>query len=89
MIHILRLKQRSLDTEKAYIYWLRMFCRFMDGSSPFTLDDTHIKDNPSFNLETFCGPAKALKGFRGMQVNFVLITKKITTLVKKLKKMCH
>lgn len=44
MINILRLKQRSLDTEKVYIYWLRMFYRFLDGSSPFTLDDTHVKD---------------------------------------------
>ncbi|MCK4639797.1 MAG: integron integrase [Candidatus Marinimicrobia bacterium] len=44
MINILRLKQRSLDTEKVYVYWLRMFYRFLDGSSPFTLDDTHVKD---------------------------------------------
>jgi len=44
MINILRLKQRSLDTERVYIYWLRMFYRFLDGSSPFTLDDTHVKD---------------------------------------------
>jgi len=44
MITILRLKQGSLDTERVYIYWLRIFYRFLDGSSPFTLDDTHVKD---------------------------------------------
>jgi integron integrase len=44
MINMLRLKQRSLDTERVYIYWVRMFYRFLKGSSPFTLDDTHVKD---------------------------------------------
>lgn len=38
MIHIFRLKQRSLDTEKVYSYCLRMFYRFLDVSSPLTLE---------------------------------------------------
>jgi len=43
MKNILRLKQRALDTERTYIYWLRNFYRFLKGTSPFVLDNKHIK----------------------------------------------
>lgn len=29
MVNMLRLKQRALDTEKSYMYWLRQFYRFL------------------------------------------------------------
>ena len=44
MKNILRLKQLSMATEKIYLYWIRMFYRFLKGASPFSLDDTHVKN---------------------------------------------
>ena len=42
MRHMIRLKQLALKTEKTYISWLRQFYRFLQGASPYSLDDTHI-----------------------------------------------
>lgn len=44
MIKILRLKHRSMSTEKTYIGWLRAFYRFLNGASPYEIDDSHLKD---------------------------------------------
>jgi integron integrase len=44
MIKILRLKHRSMSTEKTYIVWLRAFYRFLNGASPYEIDDSHLKD---------------------------------------------
>lgn len=44
MVKILRLKHRSLKTEKTYMYWLRLFYRFLDGKSPYSLDASYVKD---------------------------------------------
>ena len=33
-----------MKTEKTYITWLRQFYRFLKGASPYSLDDTHIKN---------------------------------------------
>lgn len=44
MIKILRLKHRSMSTEKTYIGWLRAFYRFLNGASPYEIDDSHVKD---------------------------------------------
>ncbi|RZB30405.1 MAG: hypothetical protein SRB1_02685 [Desulfobacteraceae bacterium Eth-SRB1] len=44
MIKILRLKHRSMSTEKTYIGWLRVFYRFLNGASPYEIDDSHVKD---------------------------------------------
>ncbi|MEW6078855.1 MAG: integron integrase [Thermodesulfobacteriota bacterium] len=42
MRNMIRLKQLSLNTEKTYFSWLRQFYRFLNGASPYALDDTHI-----------------------------------------------
>lgn len=42
MRKILRLKQLSIKTEKTYLSWLRQFYRYLNGASPYSLDDTHI-----------------------------------------------
>ncbi|MEA3280169.1 MAG: integron integrase, partial [Thermodesulfobacteriota bacterium] len=44
MIKILRLKHRSMSTEKTYIGWLRAFYGFLNGASPHEIDDSHVKD---------------------------------------------
>ena len=41
---MLRLKQRAQTTEKTYLYWLRLFYRYLNGLSPFKLDSTHVKN---------------------------------------------
>ena len=44
MKNMLRLKQRSLATERNYLNWLRRFYTFVNGQSPFHLDSTHVKN---------------------------------------------
>ena len=44
IVRMLRLRRRSLSTEKAYISWLRSFYRFVKGKSPQNLDTTDVKD---------------------------------------------
>jgi integron integrase len=44
MIRMLRLKHRSLSTEKTYLGWLRSFYRFLDVISPFEIDDSHVSN---------------------------------------------
>ncbi len=41
---MLRLRRRSISTEKAYLSWLRSFYRFVNGKSPDKLDNTDVKD---------------------------------------------
>ena len=40
---MLRLKQRAVSTEQAYMLWLRRFYLFVHGGSPFSLDSSHVK----------------------------------------------
>jgi integron integrase len=44
MVRMLRLKHRSLSTEKSYIGWLRSFYRFLNGKPPYALESSHVKD---------------------------------------------
>jgi integron integrase len=44
MINMLRLKQLSFKTEKTYLSWIRMFYRFLNGASPFSLDEKSVKN---------------------------------------------
>lgn len=44
MVRVLRLKHRSLSTERTYLHWIRSFYRFLNGISPQTLDSTHVID---------------------------------------------
>jgi hypothetical protein len=44
MVRMLRLRHRSLSTEKSYIGWLRSFYKFLNGQSPYELDSSHVKD---------------------------------------------
>lgn len=44
MRRMLRLKQRALSTEKTYIGWLRSFYHYLQGKSPYALDESHLKD---------------------------------------------
>ena len=48
MVRMLRLKHRSLSTEKSYIGWLRSFYRFLNGQSPYELNSSHVKDFLSY-----------------------------------------
>jgi len=48
MVRMLRLKHRSLSTEKTYMGWLRSFYRFLNGQSPYALDSSHVKDFLSY-----------------------------------------
>ena len=43
MIRVLRLRRRSLGTERAYISWLRSFYRYNGGSGPYDLTAEHLK----------------------------------------------
>ena len=44
MVRMLRLKHRSLSTEKTYLSWLRSFYQFLKGKSPDDLDGSDVKD---------------------------------------------
>lgn len=44
MVKMLRLKHRSLSTEKSYLGWLRSFCKFLDGKFPGELEGSDVKD---------------------------------------------
>lgn len=44
MVRVLRLRQRSLRTEKSYMHWLRRFYRFLHGKSPAQLDSQDVVD---------------------------------------------
>ena len=48
MVRMLRLRHRSLSTEKSYIGWLRSFYGFLNGQSPYELDSSHVKDFLSY-----------------------------------------
>ena len=44
MVNILRLKHRSISTERTYIGWLRSFYKFLNDTSPYELESSHVKD---------------------------------------------
>ncbi|RJR20318.1 MAG: integron integrase [Desulfobacteraceae bacterium] len=44
MVRILRLKHRSLSTEKTYLAWVRDFYRFHKGRHPAQIESAHLKD---------------------------------------------
>jgi integron integrase len=48
MVRMLRLKHRSIRTEKTYMGWLRDFYRFLNGTSPHQVDSPHVKDYLSY-----------------------------------------
>jgi len=43
-VRMLRLKHRSLNTEKTYMGWLRDFYRFSNSTPPHALDESHLRD---------------------------------------------
>ncbi len=43
-VRMLRLRRRSLSTERIYLVWLRSFYRFVKGKSPERLNNTDVKD---------------------------------------------
>ena len=47
-VRMLRLKHRSMSTEKTYMGWLRRFYRFMEGRSPDEIDASHLRDFLSY-----------------------------------------
>ena len=48
MKRVLRLRQRSLRTEKSYMHWLRRFYRFLKGKSPAQLNSQDVVDFLSY-----------------------------------------
>jgi hypothetical protein len=44
MRKVLRLKHRSLRTERTYMGWVRKFYRFLNGKSPHDLESKDVKD---------------------------------------------
>ena len=44
LVRILRLKHRSLSTEKTYLGWVRDFYRFLKGTHPSELESSHVRD---------------------------------------------
>jgi hypothetical protein len=44
MRKMLRLRHRSLRTEKTYMGWIRRFYRFLGGRSPYAIESAHVKD---------------------------------------------
>ncbi len=43
-VRMLRLRRRSLSTERIYLVWLRSFYRFVKGKSPERLNNIDVKD---------------------------------------------
>ncbi|MEN8142880.1 MAG: integron integrase [Thermodesulfobacteriota bacterium] len=48
MVRGLRLRHRAISTEKAYLSWLRMFYKFLDGKSADELVNEDIRDFMSY-----------------------------------------
>jgi len=48
MIRILRLRHRSLSTERTYMHWLRHFYRFVKGKAPSKLESQDVVDFLSY-----------------------------------------
>jgi integrase len=48
MKRVLRLRQRSLRTERTYMHWLRRFYRFLKGKPPAQLDSQDVVDFLSY-----------------------------------------
>ncbi len=44
MKNMLRLRQRSINTEKTYLYWLRYFYHFLEGKSPGELNGWDLRN---------------------------------------------
>jgi integron integrase len=44
LTNYLRLKHRSLSTEKTYLGWLRLFYRYVKGTRPSELDSMHVQN---------------------------------------------
>ena len=44
----LRLRHRSLSTEKTYLYWLKTFYKYLEGTPPNQLDNSHLKNFMSY-----------------------------------------
>jgi len=67
MVRVLRLKHRSLSTEKTYIGWLRSFYRFLNGQSPYELDSSHVKDFLSYlAVERHVSPSTQNQAFNAI-----------------------
>lgn len=47
-VRALRLRRRSLSTEKTYLYWLRMFYGFLKRKSPSALTEADVKNFLSY-----------------------------------------
>ena len=48
MVKVLRLKHRSLRTEKTYLLWLRKFQRFAENKPPTKVDGSDVRDFMSY-----------------------------------------
>ncbi|MEA2081998.1 MAG: integron integrase [Elusimicrobiota bacterium] len=48
MKKILRLRHRSVSTERTYMFWLRGFYKHLKGSSPYELTSSHVRDFMSY-----------------------------------------
>jgi len=48
MVRVLRLKHRSLMTEKTYLLWLRKFQRFTENKSPTKIDSSDVRNFMSY-----------------------------------------
>lgn len=48
MTRALRLRHRSVSTERTYILWLRSFYKYLGGISPYELSSSHVRDFLSY-----------------------------------------
>ena len=48
MKNILRLRHRSLSTERTYMYWLRSFYKHLKGTSPYELASSDVRNFMSY-----------------------------------------
>lgn len=47
-VKALRLKHRSIHTEKSYLYWLKMFRAFLNGKAPAELSEVDVRNFMSY-----------------------------------------
>ena len=70
-VNSLRLKHRSLNTEKNYLHWIRLFCQFLKEVPPVDVNDTHVKEFMSYlAIEKKVSPSTQNQAFNAILFMF-------------------
>jgi integron integrase len=81
---LLRIKRRSSNTAKTYMGWLTGFRRFLNGPSPETLEETHVRDYLShLDVDRGASPSTRRQAFNALLFFYRHVLGKDLSSVKK------